>query len=98
MNRIWERFIDLLTMAGAVLLQAPNKRFDMIVGSEKDKFEGIVGSTAIVTETVTMNSGVVRYSGATWRARLSENSDSGSVIVGAEVVIESSEGNVLVVV
>ncbi len=97
MRKILKYAADFISIASAVLLHAPNKRFDEIVGSEKEKYTGITGSNAVVTEKVTKNSGMVRYSGSNWRARLSETSNSTSIDVGETVTIELSEGIILYV-
>jgi len=88
-------------MISAVLFHAPNKRFDEIVGSEKDQYTDVVGSKAVVTKTVTSSAGMVRYSGVNWRARLFVSLGSSSmenIEAGIEVKIESAEGNILYVV
>ena len=89
---------DKLAIISAVLLKTPNKRFDEIVGSEQEKYTDTIGSTALVTEIVSSTSGMVRYSGSNWRARLSENSACTSINTGQVVRIESLQGIVLVVV
>ena len=97
MRNILKYATDVVTVVFAVLFHAPGKRFDEIVGSDKEKFTGLTGSNAVVTEVVTKDSGMVRYSGSNWRARLSEKSNSTSIDVGEKVTIELSEGNVLYV-
>jgi len=97
MKKYLKNATDVVAVLVAVLFQAPNKRFDEIVGSEQEKYTGLTGSTAIVIEVVTKDSGMVRYSGSNWRARLSETSTSTSIDAGERVTIDLSEGNILYV-
>ena len=97
MRNILKYVTDIIAVVFAVLFHAPSKRFDEIVGSEQEKYTGLTGSTAVVTEVVTKDSGMVRYSGSNWRARLSEKSNSTSIDVGEKVTIDLSEGNILYV-
>ena len=87
MKKILKYTADLIAVVFAVLFHAPNKRFDKIVGSEQEQYIGLIGSIAVVTETVTKDSGMVRYSGSNWRARLSEKSNSKSIDPGEKVTI-----------
>ena len=95
MRKILKYVANFIAVAAAVLFHVPNKRFDEIVGSEKETYTGLTGSNAVVTEIVTKDSGMVRYSGSNWRARLSEKSNTTSIDVGETVTIERSEGNIL---
>ena len=98
MKSIFKYASDVIAVAIAVLFHAPNKRFDEIVGSGQEQYTGVTGSKAVVTETVTKDTGMVRYSGSNWRARLAENSNSTSIDPGETVTIVLSEGNILYVV
>jgi len=86
-----------MAVAIAVIFHVPTKRFDDIVGSNQEKYTGVTGSNAVVTETVTKDSGIVRYSGSNWRARLTENNKTTSIDIGETVTIEQTDGNILIV-
>lgn len=88
---------DAIAVISAMLFHVSNKRFDSIAGSQGDTYTDIIGKTAIVTETVSSSSGMVKYSGAHWQARLSEHSTVDSVTNGSRVTIESINGNTLIV-
>ena len=97
MKHIFSSIRDAIAIIGALLLHSSNKRFDEISGSQHDTYTDTIGNTAIVTEKVSHTSGVVRYSGANWRARLSEESTANCIDAGSRVTIESVDGNVLIV-
>ena len=73
-----------------------SKWSDRVLEIESDELESeFEGKTAEVIECVTINSGRVRFMGATWSSRLSESSQAESIEPGSKVVIEKAEGNLL---
>ena len=97
MKNILKYGADTIAVMTALIFHAPNKRFEEIVGIEQDTYTGITGSHAVVIEVVTKNTGLVRYSGSNWRARLSEKSNSTDIDAGEKVTIKFAEGNILYV-
>lgn len=102
-----KRIIDLISLLGSLLLawlfSRPSKRIDDVIKNENgvvhDDSSGteFVGKTVVVLEYVTSESGVVRFSGSYWQARLSNGLESNTIPVGESAIIQSTEGNTLYV-
>jgi membrane protein implicated in regulation of membrane protease activity len=97
MHNILEWLKNAWSIFVAIFFQHPTERFDRINGSNNDSFDGIREKAGLVIQPVSSTSGLVRYSGANWKARLLNNSEIGSIQTGETVCILSAKGNTLLV-
>ncbi len=102
MGKKVERFLEItknvLSVVLVLIFQYPNKRFERINGLNNDRYEGIEGHVGEVVEPVTRYKGKVRYSGAIWKARLSDEEETTVIDKGHKVKILSASGASLIVV
>ena len=95
----WEMemfFIGLITLLSSILLWKPLKRFQ---GSDNvsDNSSDMIGQSVAVSEILTKHGGSIKYSGINWPARLSEESQHESIIIGTYVKIYAVDGNVMLI-
>ena len=97
MKAVIDFFTNDLSVFFAVVFKLPSRRFDHLVGANQSEFVEYIGRQAVVIETVTADSGLVRFAGSYWQARLACDSVQHSAPVGDSVVISATEGNRLLV-
>ncbi|MCK5818774.1 MAG: NfeD family protein [Psychromonas sp.] len=89
-------FVALLSLASAVFLWKPLKKFQgkrHVVDNSSD----LIGHIVIVCEDITLTAGSVRYSGINWTARLDKNNNEQLIKKGSRVKIVAVNGNILLV-
>ena len=97
MHNFLEYLKDTWSIFVAVVFQFPSDRFDRINGLNNDSFDGIRQKTGMVLEQVSSTSGLIRYSGANWKARLQRDAQVDVIQKGETVRILSATGNTLIV-
>ena len=89
-------FVGILSLLSAIILWAPLKKFQ---GTTKvhDRSSDLIGQRVMVSETITISSGSVRYSGINWSARLDTATQIEVITSGTQVLITGVDGNIILV-
>ena len=88
--------VGILSALTAVLLWPSLKKFQNS-GGGPDTSSDMIGQKVPSSSEITHVSGTIRYSGINWNSRLSSESEVDSIPEGAMCIIDSVEGNVMIV-
>lgn len=88
--------VGILTGVTALLLWKPLKRFQN-TGDGSDNSSDMIGRQVLVSKTVSLVDGSIRYSGINWTSRLEDDAGVKSIEEGELCVIGSVDGNVMLV-
>ncbi|MDW3094423.1 MAG: NfeD family protein [Gammaproteobacteria bacterium] len=95
----WEMEIfalGVLTALTTLLLWKPLKKFQNS-GGGADTSSDMIGKQVPASSEITSSNGTIRYSGIDWNSRLDSRADVDSIADGAQCMITSVDGNVMIV-
>lgn len=97
----WEHevlFVGILSIIIAATLWKPLKKLQGGSGPAPiDTSSDMIGLTVPISQKVNQSEGTIRYSGISWQARLSSESNEDSIDIGNNVKIIGVQGNVMII-
>jgi membrane protein implicated in regulation of membrane protease activity len=88
--------LGLVTAVTALIFWKPLKSFQN-AGGGPDTSSDMIGQRVPVSSDITVSGGSIRHSGINWNSRLSRNAEVEVISVNSMCIIESVEGNVMIV-